>query len=133
MAAGIAASNSGHAGSNRSGRIVQTSRTVPVRSTSASPIQMVDSADDDPWRKRLRAVRGTGDRAALEQLAREVDVADQPPQILILLERALHARGSGEAVALLRAPSYSAWHHSDPLLAPLRGYPPFEALLKPDN
>jgi hypothetical protein len=23
--------------------------------------------------------------------------------------------------------------HADPLLAPLRGYPPFDALLKPDN
>lgn len=29
----------------------------------------------------------------------------------------------------------SAFHaiHTDPLLAPLRGYPPFEALVKPDN
>jgi hypothetical protein len=24
-------------------------------------------------------------------------------------------------------------YHADPLLAPLRGYPPFEALLEPDN
>jgi hypothetical protein len=42
-----------------------------------------------------------------------------------------------EAVALLQSPrgwgSSPAEYHFDPLLAPLRGYPPFEALLRPDN
>jgi hypothetical protein len=58
--------------------------------------------------------------------------------------RAHLAAGFGrleQAVVLLRdagargmfefGPSYE--YHADLLLAPLRGYPPFEALLKPDN
>jgi len=61
-----------------------------------------------------------------------------------ILARAHIAAGLGrrdQAVALLRTvgargmPALGASHafHADPLLAPLRGYPPFEALLKPDN
>ena len=40
-----------------------------------------------------------------------------------------------EAVAFLADanPRSSQEYHADPLLASLRGYPPFEALLKPDN
>ena len=63
------------------------------------------------------------------------------PQILA---RAHIAAGFGrreQAVALLRDASArgllelgsSHAFHADPLLAPLRGYPPFDALLKPDN
>jgi hypothetical protein len=58
----------------------------------------------------------------------------------LILVRARMAAGLGrreEAVDLLRTPrragSSPAEYHFDPLLAPLRGYPPFEALLKPDN
>lgn len=62
----------------------------------------------------------------------------------LLLARAHIAVGLGrreQAVALLRDatargmfdPSPSHVYHTDLLLAPLRGYPPFEALLKPDN
>ena len=61
-----------------------------------------------------------------------------------ILARAHIAAGFGrreQAVALLRdasarglielGPSHA--FHDDPLLAPLRGYPPFDALLIPDN
>jgi DNA-binding SARP family transcriptional activator len=58
----------------------------------------------------------------------------------LILVRARMAAGLGrreEAVALLQIPkagiSSSSEHHFDPLLAPLRGYPPFEAFLKFDN
>jgi hypothetical protein len=54
----------------------------------------------------------------------------------LLLAQAQLAAGLArreEAVALLATPNHPAWDHSDPLLAPLRGYPPFEALLKPDD
>jgi hypothetical protein len=60
----------------------------------------------------------------------------------LILVRARMAAGLGrreEAVDLLRTPrggvygASPAEYHFDPLLAPLRGYPPFEALLKPDN
>ena len=61
-----------------------------------------------------------------------------------ILARAHIAAGFGrreQAVALLRDASArgrfrlgsSHEHHTDLLLAPLRGYPPFDALLKPDN
>jgi hypothetical protein len=58
----------------------------------------------------------------------------------LILVRARMAAGLGrreEAVALLRIPkagiSSPVEYHSDPLLAPLRGYPPFEAFLKFDD
>ncbi len=61
-----------------------------------------------------------------------------------ILARAHIAAGFGrrdQAVALLREASargmlyFGSSHafHQDLLLAPLRGYPPFEQLLKPDN
>ncbi len=57
----------------------------------------------------------------------------------LILASARIAAGLGrqdQAVALLRDESgggSSHEYHTDPLLAPLRGYPPFEALLKPDD
>ena len=58
----------------------------------------------------------------------------------LILMRARMAAGLGrreEAVALLRTPkvgvSSPSEFHFDPLLAPLRGYPPFEAFLKFDE
>jgi hypothetical protein len=62
----------------------------------------------------------------------------------LILARAHIAAGLGrreQAVALLREASargmfdLGSCHefHTDLLLAPLRGYPPFDALLKPDN
>jgi serine/threonine protein kinase/Flp pilus assembly protein TadD len=38
--------------------------------------------DDDPWRSSMREALGKGDRAALQKLADEVDVARQPPELL---------------------------------------------------
>jgi tetratricopeptide (TPR) repeat protein len=59
--------------------------------------------DSDAWRQRLRDAQGVGDRRALEELARDVDAAAQPPETLFLLDRALHQRGVREgAVALMR-------------------------------
>jgi DNA-binding SARP family transcriptional activator len=56
----------------------------------------------------------------------------------LILVRARMAAGLGrreEAVALLQTPKVASpvEYHFDPLLAPLRGYPPFEAFLKFDD
>jgi Flp pilus assembly protein TadD len=60
-------------------------------------------ADPDPWRQAVRSARAKNDRPALEALAREADVAAQPPQALSVLEQGLRQRGATEsAVALLR-------------------------------
>jgi serine/threonine protein kinase/Flp pilus assembly protein TadD len=69
--------------------------------------EVLPLADSDPWRQRLRAARKSKDRAELKQLAQEVDVSTQPPQILILLDRALRECGDPlwakeGAVALLK-------------------------------
>jgi tetratricopeptide (TPR) repeat protein/serine/threonine protein kinase len=60
-------------------------------------------ADPDDWRQRLRVARGRWDRQALEDLAREVKVAAQPPLALCRLVSALRGFGSAAgALALLR-------------------------------
>jgi tetratricopeptide (TPR) repeat protein len=65
--------------------------------------QVLSAADPDPWRQRLRAARRRGDRNALEQLAREVDLTAQPSQTVFLLDRSLDARGATDhSLALLR-------------------------------
>jgi tetratricopeptide (TPR) repeat protein len=65
--------------------------------------QVLSAADTDPWRQRLRSARRGRDCRELERLAREVDVAAQPPQALFVLDRALHAGGvDAGAVPLLR-------------------------------
>jgi Flp pilus assembly protein TadD/predicted Ser/Thr protein kinase len=65
--------------------------------------RVLDAADADDWRHRLRAAIKREDRKALEDLAREVKVATQPPQAFIHLENALRVYGSPEAaVGLLR-------------------------------
>jgi tetratricopeptide (TPR) repeat protein/predicted Ser/Thr protein kinase len=64
--------------------------------------RVLAAADRDAWRQRLRVARGRKDRRALERLARDVDVAAQPPQALFLLDEALRASGSrAGAVRLL--------------------------------
>jgi serine/threonine-protein kinase len=67
--------------------------------------QVAAAADPDPWRGRLRAARAAQDRPALEQLAREIDVAKQPPATCVGLEEALDNVGAHEVAAavLLRA------------------------------
>jgi serine/threonine protein kinase/TolA-binding protein len=65
--------------------------------------QVLAQADTDDWRQRVRAARKNGDRAALEQLAREVDAAAQAPEALFMLDMSLRQRGAfTTAVALLR-------------------------------
>jgi tetratricopeptide (TPR) repeat protein len=65
--------------------------------------RVLAAADSDPWRRRVRAARRRGDRQALQRLAREADVAAQPPEALFVLGRGLEQRGEREAaLALLR-------------------------------
>src|SRR5262249_51938027 len=59
--------------------------------------------DTDTWRQSVRAARARNDRPALERLAREVDVRDQPAEELFLLGMSLNQRGAREsALAQLR-------------------------------
>src|SRR5262249_6694765 len=51
--------------------------------------RVLAAADPDDWRQRLRAAVGRGDRKAMEDLAREVKVATQPPHAFIHLGDAL--------------------------------------------
>jgi tetratricopeptide (TPR) repeat protein len=65
--------------------------------------RVLSAADPDDWRQRVRAAWGRRDRQALEELAREVKVAAQPPQALEELGQILDAGGMSEArVRLLR-------------------------------
>jgi serine/threonine protein kinase/tetratricopeptide (TPR) repeat protein len=63
--------------------------------------QVLSTADPDPWRQSVRAARRRNDRAALSELAREVDVAVQPPEALFVLEVGLSQRGAKDAVISL--------------------------------
>jgi tetratricopeptide (TPR) repeat protein/predicted Ser/Thr protein kinase len=62
--------------------------------------EVLAAVDPDDWRQRVRAARVAGDQQALEKLAREVKVATQPPQALLLLSADLNDFGS--AVRLVR-------------------------------
>jgi serine/threonine protein kinase/tetratricopeptide (TPR) repeat protein len=65
--------------------------------------EVLGLADSDPWRKRVRSARKRRERPTLEKLAEDVQVSTQPPQALILLQRALLALGDQEqSVALLK-------------------------------
>jgi serine/threonine protein kinase/Flp pilus assembly protein TadD len=65
--------------------------------------RVLSASDPDPWRQGMRAARLRDDRQALEKLAREVEVATQPPEALFVLAKGLRQRGAREAaVALLR-------------------------------
>jgi serine/threonine-protein kinase len=68
---------------------------------------VVNAADPDPWRQRLRAARRNKDHKALQDLAREVRVERQPPETLQLLAWALWysempAASRQQALSLLR-------------------------------
>jgi eukaryotic-like serine/threonine-protein kinase len=66
------------------------------------PLRVVtDLADDDPWRRRLRAAAGRQDRTALEGLAEEEGALSQPPANLVLLAHALSNAGSPTAAERL--------------------------------
>jgi serine/threonine protein kinase/tetratricopeptide (TPR) repeat protein len=65
--------------------------------------QVLATADTDDWRRRVREARKQNDRAALEQLANEVDAASQPPEALFMLDLSLRQRGALKtAIAFLR-------------------------------
>jgi serine/threonine protein kinase/tetratricopeptide (TPR) repeat protein len=62
---------------------------------------IADLADDDPWRRRLRAAVAPRNRAALEALAEETAARRQPPTYLVLLARALDETGNWTATERL--------------------------------
>jgi serine/threonine protein kinase len=64
--------------------------------------QVLTAADPDDWRQRVRVARRQGKLKLLEDLAREADVAAQPPQALFVLEDTLRIGGSSAGLALLR-------------------------------
>jgi serine/threonine protein kinase/Tfp pilus assembly protein PilF len=69
---------------------------------SAAPLRAVaDRADDDPWRRRLRAVVGRRDWTALEALAKEEEARTLPTANLVLLAHALSVAGSWPAAERL--------------------------------
>src|SRR6185503_671823 len=66
--------------------------------------ELVDLADDDPWRRAFRDARLKNDVRMLEELARAPQVLTQPPALLSGLGGALLADGEQEgARVLLRA------------------------------
>jgi tRNA A-37 threonylcarbamoyl transferase component Bud32 len=60
-------------------------------------LSVVRQADADAWRQRLRDPVTRKDRAALEDLARQPDVASQPPAILVHLGKYLAQAGAWSA------------------------------------
>ena len=74
-----------------------------------SPGSSLAQAGALPWQtptrgaRSLRRAREKNDREAMEKLAREVDIAEEPPEALFVLEMGLRQRGAGAAaLALLR-------------------------------
>jgi tetratricopeptide (TPR) repeat protein len=63
-------------------------------------VSVLNSADKDDWRVQVREVIGDG--KALEQLAREVDVRQQPTDFLLLVVRCLPAHPKSNRLELLR-------------------------------
>jgi serine/threonine protein kinase/Flp pilus assembly protein TadD len=57
-------------------------------------LAVLDIADNDPWRARLRQAGQDGNRQVVEQLAREVDVRTQPPSFLLLAARSVYTNTS---------------------------------------
>ena len=66
-------------------------------------LAVVQGADDDPWRKRLREAERRGEVKTLEALARDDKALSQPPSGLLLLGTLLRTRGKTSlAVEVLR-------------------------------
>jgi serine/threonine-protein kinase len=65
-------------------------------------VQVVSTADPDPWRAQLRRAVAQQDRPALERLAREVNVAEQPSVLTMLAEALIRAESHTSAAELLR-------------------------------
>jgi serine/threonine protein kinase/tetratricopeptide (TPR) repeat protein len=72
-----------------------------LKQTDGELREVANLADDDPWRRRLRAVVEHRDRAALEGLAGEDETSGQPPANMLLLARALTNAGSWAAAERL--------------------------------
>jgi serine/threonine protein kinase/Tfp pilus assembly protein PilF len=65
--------------------------------------QVLALADSDPWRQGVRSAREKNDRQAMEKLARELDISEQPPEAVFVLALGLSQRGADvAALALLR-------------------------------
>jgi eukaryotic-like serine/threonine-protein kinase len=65
--------------------------------------QIVRAADANPWRREMRAAWERRDRPALQKLAKDVDVIQQPPATLQTLARFLASLGAhADQIALLR-------------------------------
>jgi serine/threonine protein kinase/tetratricopeptide (TPR) repeat protein len=62
---------------------------------------VVDRADEDPWRRRLRWAVRRWDQADLERLAEAKGATNQPPAHVVLLARALQTVGSWAAAERL--------------------------------
>jgi tetratricopeptide (TPR) repeat protein/tRNA A-37 threonylcarbamoyl transferase component Bud32 len=63
---------------------------------------VLEAADTDPWRRQVRAEWAARKWLALEKLAREANVARQPPAFLLLLAWTLSREGGPTHLALLR-------------------------------
>jgi hypothetical protein len=127
------------------GSIVELDRLLGRPEHERGALERIASTELDSLeglQVRARIAVLSGDTVQAERIsARLVGWSGRPllaPMLRgsLILARAQLAAGLGrreEAVALLGARNHPAWDHADPLLAPLRGYPPFEALLKPDD
>jgi hypothetical protein len=138
---------------SRAENIAWAERLLGRKSAERSALELVVRSDADTMLKleaagRIAMLLGDGARVRWIDgiLAR---LSSQPLENPLargeqILERARFAAGLGrreQAITLLRDAAargmvdLGASHafHADPLLAPLRGYPPFQALLVPDN
>jgi DNA-binding SARP family transcriptional activator len=131
------------------GSLVELDRLVDRPEHERSALEQIarnglDSLDGLDVRARIALL--SGDTAQADRIYSGLAEWSSQPSMApsfrssLILVRARLATSLGrreEAVALLRIPrgygSSAAEYHFDPLLAPLRGYPPFEVLLKPDN
>ena len=119
---------------------------------TSSPVtgtgQITDTGADsvDGLDRRARIALLSGDTAQVERIYNGLAEWSNMPLMApglrgsLIRVRARMAAGLGrreEAVELFRTPRAMGFsraeYHSDPLLAPLRGYPPYEAFLKSDD
>jgi tetratricopeptide (TPR) repeat protein len=84
------------------GALHECLRVVPPGEARSWLLATLDAADDNAWRVRARMAVYGGDRKALEQLAREVDVREQPPSILLVAASSLSAQDGAARLELLR-------------------------------
>jgi len=95
-------------------------------------------SQSSPWPAAAR-----GDTAEASRLSEQLAVADDPRYpVLVEQDRlqwqaaiAAHLNDLDQAVRILRRwharDGVTGWAHVNPLFAPLHGYPPYEALVRP--